>query len=94
MIRMGVDGVKSDNSKEDERRVFQELHEARSKKKAARGRPRFAAAPTGPFFQDNQLKNQCPEISRKIFRQKARAGLTFPRLLRNRWVRRLGSTIF
>jgi hypothetical protein len=33
--------------------------------------PAVAAAPTRPFFQDNLLKNQCPEISRKIFLAKS-----------------------
>jgi hypothetical protein len=40
-------------------------------KMAARGRLASAAALARPFFQDNYLKNQYYDFSRKIFTQKA-----------------------
>jgi hypothetical protein len=45
--------------------------EAPETKMAARGRLASAAAPTRPFFQDNYLKSQYYDFSRKTFTGKA-----------------------
>jgi hypothetical protein len=50
-----------------ERSDSRNSQKSRSKKKGGLGAAPPAAASNRPFFQDNLLNNQSPEISRKFF---------------------------